>query len=169
SELFLQRADGSFERKLIPAFIEDSVSTTTCIAFFDADNDGDLDIYAVSGGYADYSRNDPRLQDRLFLNGGQGNFVKATEALPKMYCSTSVVTFADIDGDGDLDLFCGGRVMPGEYPNPPPSFLLLNDGKGKFSDATAQWIGAESPGMITDAKWIDINQDKKPDLILAGE
>ncbi len=140
SELFLQNADGTFKRKMIPAFTEDSISTTTDVIFFDADNDGDLDIYAVSGGYADYIENDPRLQDRLFINDGKGNFTKATDALPKIFTAKSVVAAADIDGDGDMDLFIGGRVMPGAYPKTPPSFIMLNDGKGKFSDATAAWL-----------------------------
>jgi hypothetical protein len=109
------------------------------------------------------------MQDRLFLNDGKGNFIKANDALPKMLSSKSVVAFADIDGDGDIDLFIGGRVTPGEYPKAPQSFLLLNDGKGKFTDATRQWINGEITGMITDAKWIDINHDKRPDLVLVGE
>ncbi|MFI5128843.1 MAG: VCBS repeat-containing protein [Chitinophagales bacterium] len=169
AELFLQWPDGFFERRIIQAFTDDSISTTTDMEFFDADNDDDVDIYAVSGGYADYTENDPRLQDRLFLNDGKGNFMKAMDALPKMLSSKSVVAFADIDSDGDIDLFAGGRVSPGEYPTTPQSFLLLNDGKGKFTDATTQWMNTAMAGMVTDAKWIDINHDKKPDLILSGE
>ena len=164
SELFLQQEDGSFTGKPVDAFIADSISTTSDVEFFDADNDGDIDIYAVSGGYNDYVENDERLQDRLFINDGKGNFTKA-RALPKMLSAKSVVAAADVDGDGDIDLFIGGRVIPGQYPMAPRSFLLLNDGTGKFTDATAQWLDSTgTKGMITDAKWLDINNDKRPDL-----
>ena len=170
SELFLQREDGSFVKQNVSAFVDDSIATTTDVEFFDADNDGDMDIYAVSGGYADYTEHDERLQDRLFLNDGKGNFTKALDALPKMFTSKSVIAVADIDNDGDLDIFVGGRVVPGEYPKTPESFLLLNDGKGKFMDVTNQWLGnLGSIGMVTDAKWCDINNDKRPDLVLTGE
>ena len=170
SELFLQREDGSFVKQNVSAFVDDSIATTTDVEFFDADNDGDMDIYAVSGGYADYTEHDERLQDRLFLNDGKGNFTKALDALPKMFTSKSVIAVADIDNDGDLDIFVGGRVVPGEYPKAPESYLLLNDGKGKFMDVTSQWLGnLGSIGMVTDAKWCDINNDKRPDLVLTGE
>ena len=170
SELFLQQQDGSFAKQRVQAFIADSISTTSGVEFFDADNDGDTDIYAVSGGYNDYLENDERLQDRLFLNDGKGNFTKAINALPKMLSGKSVVAAADIDGDGDIDLFIGGRVVPGEYPLAPQSFILLNDGTGKFTDATAQWLDSMgTKGMITDAKWVDINNDKRPDLVMTGE
>ena len=170
SELFLQREDGSLVKKEVNAFVDDSIATTTDVEFFDADNDGDIDIYAVSGGYADYTENDERLQDRFFLNDGKGNFTKAAGALPKMLSSKSVVAVADIDNDGDSDIFVGGRVVPGEYPKTPESFLLLNDSKGKFINVTNQWMGnLAGIGMVTDAKWCDINNDKRPDLVMTGE
>ena len=170
SELFLQQEDGSFAKQTIEAFVSDSISTTSSINFFDAENDGDMDIYVASGGYADYTENDERLQDRLFLNDGRGNFSKASDALPKMFISKSVIAVADIDGDGDMDIFAGGRVVPGEYPKAAESFLLLNNGTGKFVDASVQWLGNFAKmGMVTDAKWLDINNDKLPDLIVIGE
>lgn len=169
SELFFQKKGGGFQQQVIPAFIADSFSTTADVVFFDADNDNDLDIYAVSGGYADYASEDRRLRDRFFLNQGVGIFIKAEYSLPEMKGSKSSVAAADVDGDGDIDLFVGGRVIPGEYPQIPPSYLLLNDGKGKFSDATAAWLPPGEMGMITDAAWIDINKDTKPDLLLTGE
>ncbi len=170
SELYIQQAGGMFQKTELPAFIADSFSTTTKVLFFDANGDKHPDIYEVSGGYNDYIKNDPRLQDRLFINDGKGNFTKAEKALPAMLSSKSVVAAADIDGDGDLDLFVGGRVIPGEYPVSPQSYLLLNDSKGNFTDVTGQWSPELSHiGMITDAKWSDINKDGKPDLIIAGE
>ena len=170
SELFLQQEDGSFAKQKIETFIADSISTTSSIDFFDAENDGDIDIYVASGGYADYSENDERLQDRLFFNDGKGNFIRAPDALPKMFTSKSLIAIVDIDADGDTDIFAGGRVVPGEYPKAAKSYLLLNDGKGKFVNASEQWLGDFTKmGMITDAKWLDINNDKLPDLIIAGE
>ena len=170
SELYLQKSPGSFTKQSNSSFIADSLSTTADVAMFDADGDGDLDIYAVSGGYADYLPGDERLQDRLFLNEGKGNFSKADEALPKIFESKSSVATLDVDRDGDLDIFLGGRVRPGEYPVAPGNYLLLNNGKGKFSDGTAQWLGeSASLGMISDAKTADINNDRRTDLILTGE
>lgn len=170
SELYCQQVSGSFKKMEIPAFAADSFSVTSRVLFFDADGDGDPDIYEASGGYNDFIENDPRLHDRLFINDGKGNFTRSANALPPMLSSKSVAIAADIDGDGDMDLFVGGRVVPGEYPVIPQSYLLLNDGKGKFTDVTQQWSPALSHiGMVTDAKWNDINKDGKPDLILVGE
>ncbi|HET9430025.1 MAG TPA: VCBS repeat-containing protein, partial [Chitinophagaceae bacterium] len=170
SVLFLQDKDGNFRKAEIAAFEADTVSTTTDIVFLDADRDGDADIYEVSGGYADYSANDKRLQDRLFINEGNAGFHLAKDALPEMLDSKSCLAAADMDGDGDTDLFLGGRVVPGEYPLTPRSYLLLNDGGGKFTDVTDRWNKNLSHiGMVTDACWSDINKDSRPDLVLIGE
>jgi hypothetical protein len=169
SELYMQQLN-SFKKIEAPIFLADSFSVTTQVLFFDANGDGYPDIYEVSGGYNDFVDNDARLQDRLFINDGKGNFTKPEKALPAMLSSKSCVAAADIDGDGDLDLFVGGRVVPGQYPAMPQSYLLLNDGKGNFSDVTERWYaGLSHIGMVTDAKWNDINKDGKPDLILVGE
>lgn len=169
SELYVQQLH-SFKKIEEPIFLADSFSTTTRVLFFDANGDGWPDIYESSGGYNDYAENDPRLQDRVFINDGKGNFTKADKALPAMLSSKSCVAAADIDGDGDIDLFIGGRVVPGKYPVLPQSYLLLNDGKGNFKDVTEQWYaGLSHIGMVTDAKWNDFNKDGKPDLILVGE
>ena len=121
---------------------------------FDADNDGDLDLYIVSGSIE--SQEKSVYQDRLYLNDGKGNFSLNSSALPEIKSSGSCVRAADFDQDGDLDLFIGGRVVPGSYPNPAESYVLRND-KGKFSNVTAE-ICAElnALGMVTDALWTDL-------------
>ena len=169
SQIFIQAANGNFIKKSEPSIAKDSLSEDVAAEFFDADGDGDLDLYVCSGGY-EFAENDPALQDRLYLNDGKGNFIKSEKALPRMLTSTACVRAADIDGDGDMDLFVGGRLVPGKYPTSPGSFLLLNDGKGNFTDATDAIAPAlRNIGMVTDALWIDINKDGKNDLIVVGE
>jgi hypothetical protein len=136
--------------------------------FFDADRDGDRDLYVVSGGN-EYSEDSPALQDRLYLNDGRGRFTKAVGALPMELNSGSVVAPADVDGDGDVDLFVGGRSIPWKYGANPTSQLLLNDGRGRFTDAVANAPGLETIGMITDAVWSDVNGDKRVDLVMVGD
>jgi hypothetical protein len=104
------------------------------------------------------------------MNDGKGNFIKADGALPEMRVSKSCVRVADMNGDGHPDIFAGGRVIPGNYPETPQSYLLINDGKGHFKDETATLAPAlQKAGMITDAAWTDLNNDKKNDLIVVGE
>ena len=169
SQIFIQQANNSFIQKSGPSLVKDAGSEDVAAVFFDADNDGDKDLYVGGGGY-EFSENDPAFQDRLYLNDGKGNFTKKENALPQMLSSKGCVKAADIDGDGDLDLFVGGRVVPGKYPTSPESYILLNDGKGNFTNATAGVCSAlQHIGMVTDAVWIDLNKDKQPDLVIAGE
>lgn len=169
-KLYLQLANGTFTASASFNFKEDFRCTDSDALFFDADNDGDQDLYIVSGGYHDYVKNDKALQDRLYLNNGTGRFTRSTEALPPMLNSKSCVRVADIDKDGDADLFVGGRVMPGEYPKPQESYILINDGAGHFKNAAVSFLPELSTGgMITDAVWVDLNKDSWPDLITAGE
>ena len=171
SLLYFQNGNGKFVMQDVQAFAADSFSTTTDVLFFDADKDGDKDIYAVSGGYADYLADDDRLADRLFINNGSGGFSLSRFALPiTMKGSKSCVAKADIDADGDMDLFVGGRTVPGEYPTIPESYLLINDGTGRFTNELNNW-NAMLPfiGMVTDADFRDYNGDARPDLILVGE
>ncbi len=169
SKIFMQKANGQFAVSTQTALDREITSEIVAAIFFDADNDGDNDLYAASGGY-EFAENDAVLQDRLYMNDGKGNFSKKENALPPMLTSKGCVKAADIDGDGDMDLFVGGRVVPGKYPVTPDSYILVNDGKGNFTNATATVCGAlKKTGMVTDAVWADINNDKQPDLIVAGE
>lgn len=163
--LYLQRDEATFVLHESVAFRADSNANTTRVLLVDVDGDKDLDAYMSTGGYNDYVEDDERLQDRLFLNDGKGNFALAVNALPNMTGNKSCVAAADIDGDKDIDLFVGGRFIPGKYPEVSPSYLLLNDGKGKFSAMPSLFNNK----MITDAKWDDVNKDGRPDLIVVGE
>jgi hypothetical protein len=167
--LYIQNRDGSFSESKQLCFIADKNCEDTDALFFDADGDSDMDLYVVSGGN-EFSTSSPELQDRLYLNDGKGSFTKAAGNLPEMLSSGSCVKAADIDGDGDTDLFVGGRVVPEKYPASPRSYILENNGKGLFKDATEKFCKELSkPGMVTDAFWSDINNDNKPDLVIAGE
>lgn len=161
---------GQFTLKLQPAFEADKGSDETDAQFFDANGDGSPDLYVCAGGYGDFQPDDPRLQDRLYLNDGKGNFTKSTNALPVMRTSKSCVRVSDVNGDERPDLFVGGRVVPGRYPEAPRSYLLINDGKGNFSDQTARLAPQlEQLGMVTDAAWTDLNGDRKSELVVVGE
>lgn len=168
--LFVQLGNGIFRMMGNFDFKEDANCADADARFFDADGDSDPDLYVVSGGYHEFLPGQEVLQDRLYLNDGKGNFKKAIDALPRMSPAKSCVRPVDIDHDGDLDLFVGGRVMPGSYPLTPPSYLLLNDGAGHFSDATEALLPLlKEAGMITDAAWLDVNKDSYADLIVVGE
>jgi len=169
-KLFIQTAVGTFVASRDFNFMQDLNCTDADALFFDADMDGDNDLYVVSGGYHDYRKNDGALQDRLYLNSGSGKFTKAVNALPPMPVSKSCICPADIDKDGDTDLFIGGRLMPGDYPKPQESYVLVNNGQGRFQNMTQVMLpGMATGGMITDAEWIDLNKDSWPDLVTAGE
>lgn len=170
ARIYFQRKNQTFELSIQPAFAADKKCTDADALFFDANGDGKPDLYVCSGGYNDYLPNDPLLADRLYYNDGKGKFSKAVNALPKMEGSKSCVREADINGDGKPDLFVGGRVIPGRYPEAPSSHILINNGKGVFSGQTAKYNPAiKNMGMVTDATWADMNGDKKPDLIVVGE
>jgi enediyne biosynthesis protein E4 len=167
--LFMQQRDGSYKIKKTAAFEADKEHQDEDAVFFDADKDGDLDLYVVSGGYA-FQENDPLLQDRLYLNEGRGAFRKSTNQLPPELLAGSCVKSLDIDGDQDLDLFVGSRLVPGQYPLAPQSMFLINDGKGNFTNAIKQvTLGLENSGMVCDAIVADVNKDSRPDLIVVGE
>ncbi len=167
--LLMLQPNGQFRAVVLPAFRRDSVFEDVDAVFFDVDGDKDADLYVVSGGN-EFRGNAPQQLDRLYLNDGRGNFSRAINALPPMYETKSCARPIDIDGDGDLDLFVGGRVVGYSYGNIPRSYLLINDGRGKFTDQTDKLApGLRQAGMITDAIWADYDGDKDEDLLLVGD
>ena len=163
--LYRQRADGTFFASVLPDSLEfDDMG----VLFFDANGDGHLDLYVASGG-SRYPEGAAEYQDRLYINDGKANLIKSEGALPSMVTSSSVVIAADYDGDGDLDLFIGGRLVPRQYSLPARSYLLENRG-GTFVDVTMDVAPElEKIGMVTDALWSDFDNDGNVDLILTGE
>lgn len=166
--VFLQNQDGTFKLQRQNKKDEKKSEEDEALLLFDADGDGDNDLYIVSGSMEHFQTNDP-YQDRLFINDGKGNFRIAADALPDTRASGSCVRASDFDRDGDLDLFVGGRLIPGQYPLSPESYLLRND-SGKFSNVTAEVCPEiQRGGMVSDALWTDFNGDSKVDLIAVGE
>jgi enediyne biosynthesis protein E4 len=169
-KIYLQQKNGSFLSEPEPGIAADSLYEDADAVFADVNGDGFVDLYVASGGYHRYQPDDTLLQDRLYLNDGKGHFIKSEGALPPMLVSKGCVRAADVNGDGAIDLFVGGRVIPGRYPETPESFLLINDGKGHFTNQIATLCpDLQKAGMVTDAAWVDVNGDKKPDLIVIGE
>jgi len=168
--LFIQQSSGAFRRSNDALFEADRGSEDLGSLFFDADGDGDLDLYVCSGGH-EFANGAPQLRDRLYLNEGRGQFRKSEQLLPVGRPeSTSCVATADYDGDGDLDLFVGVRVQPFYYGVPGSGYLLQNDGTGTFVNVSATAApGLKDLGMITDARWSDYDSDGDPDLIVVGE
>tara|TARA_R110000796_G_scaffold138185_1_gene254256 strand:+ start:9319 stop:12645 length:3327 start_codon:yes stop_codon:yes gene_type:complete len=165
--IYLQKENGTFASMNPSAWIMEKEYEDVDAHFFDADSDGDLDLYVVSGGN-EWEANSNMYQDRLYLNNG-GQFKKSTDRLPKMSISGSTVKPFDFDEDGDLDLFVGSRMFPQKYPYAQTSKLLENV-NGIFKDVTLEKAPAlEDAGMITDAIWTDYDGDNKTDLILVGE
>ncbi len=164
-QIFLQQKDGSFATIAGLNIGDEEVSAVSAATFFDANNDGFPDLYVAKGGYSLFESQTTSLQDELYLNNGKGSFSK--QPLPDVSASSKAfVKPADFDQDGDIDLFVGGRVIPGKYPLAPTSYLLVNGGKGDFS---IKVIPFANLGMLTDAVWHDINADGRPDLIICGE
>jgi hypothetical protein len=168
-QLLLQRREGAFAPGDSRVFAADRIAEDVGATFFDADGDGDRDLYVVSGGN-EFSEMAPALQDRLYLNDGRGSFTKAVGRLPDDAISGSRVVASDYDRDGDVDLFVGGRVVPGRYGVDPQSTLLQNDGRGRFSDVTSRLAPElQRVGMVTDALWTDVSGDGRLDLVVVGE
>jgi enediyne biosynthesis protein E4 len=168
SALFIQNQSGKFTKKSFKKSQEE-----LGVLFFDADSDGDEDLYVVSGG-KELSTENSDYQDVIYLNNGKGDFQLAPKiALPDTRASGGCVTACDFDKDGDLDLFVGVRQLPTRYPLSPRSYLLRNDSRGKFlkfTDITNQFAkGLSEIGMVTSALWTDTDNDGFSDLLLVGE
>ena len=165
--LYVQRANGTYALQKQPFLLDANYTEDAAAQFFDADGDGDLDLYVATG--SNELDDLTLLADRFYRNDGTGNFTW-DRTQPRTLVSNSCVVSTDFDRDGDLDLFVGGRLVPGKYGETPMQTLLVNDGKGNFSNATAQLMpSAKDIGMVTDAVWIDIDKDSYPDLVLVGD
>lgn len=164
-KLILQQA-GNFVESAQNVLQQDKEKEDLGAQFFDADSDGDLDIYVASGGGGDVT-SAKLLQDRLYINDGKGQFSKSAD-LPQMPSSTKVILPIDMDSDGDYDLLVGGRNNPGAYPSAMKSYLLRND-RGKFTDVMTEQMQESLPGMITGASIADVNGDNKIDIMVVGE
>jgi hypothetical protein len=168
--LFISGRNGTFEKLLTAPWHEDALSEDTDAAFLDIDNDNDLDLYVVSGSTEFLQNDQDALQDRLYINNGNGNFKKLDGGLPREKSNGGCVSFSDFDHDGDYDLFVGGRSLPGYYPLPAYSFLLRNDSKNgsiEFRDVTPDSL--RKAGMINDCVWMDVDNDSWTDLVIAGD
>jgi len=167
-KLFLQTTTGSFTESKQLVFEKDKAFEDNGVLFFDADSDGDMDLYVVSAG-AEFEKGSTNYQDRLYTNNGKGNFTKTINALPTETSNGSCVIALDFDTDGDTDLFVGGGVMPGKFPQADGAILLQNN-KGVFTNVTST-IAPEllSTSIINAATWADIDGDKINELIVTGE
>ncbi|NNF57531.1 MAG: VCBS repeat-containing protein, partial [Rhodothermaceae bacterium] len=171
--LFLQAADGRFQQAEGP-WIGDAAREDTEALFFDANGDGALDLLVGSGGSHVAGRGEDAAQayqDRLYLNEGTGQFNPAPPgSLPPLPVPAGALAIGDVDSDADLDVFVGGRLVPGRYPESPRSALLINNGAGRFQDATATLAtGLADIGLVTDAAWADLDSDGVTELIVVGE
>ncbi|WP_460679301.1 VCBS repeat-containing protein [Mucilaginibacter koreensis] len=173
AQVLLQQASGKFVQKPLTAPVNTAAPVKDeGTLLFDADGDGDLDLYIASGGYQN-EPNSPSYQDRLYLNDGKGIYALAQGALPQNYTSKLCVRGVDYDKDGDIDLFVSGRVEPWNYPKPVSSLILRNDSKSgavKFTDVTGSVApGLKNIGLVCDALFTDFDNDGWPDLMMAGE
>lgn len=167
TSIFIQDENGHFSESLLKKRKE-QYNEDEGLLIFDFDGDEDLDLYIASGGFESLSGSD-RNQDRLYINNGLGEFSISEGTLPDVSGNGSCVRAADIEGDGDLDLFVGGRVVTGYYPFPATSYILRNDG-GVFTDVTEDICKPlKHVGMVTDALWTDYDNNGTPDLIVVGE
>ncbi|MEI9921756.1 MAG: VCBS repeat-containing protein [Bacteroidota bacterium] len=173
--VIIQTKKGQFVQIPQPAFEVDKECEETCSAFLDVDGDKDLDLLIGSGGEEFL---DKRLLLRLYINNGRGTFTRAeglkradiVNSLQKIYVNASCIAPADVDNDGDIDVFVGGGVVTGRYGFDSDSFILTNDGKGMLTGSPTSFDSRQHPvGMIQSAVWIDIDNDTLPELITAGE
>ncbi|MGN6195107.1 MAG: VCBS repeat-containing protein [Ginsengibacter sp.] len=169
NKIFIQQSNGTFTVSKQPALDNDSTYEDVDACFADFNNDGKTDLVVASGGDESFGNN-PLLSPRLYLNDGKGHFYKSENAFDGLFVNASCVASYDFNGDGKMDLFIGGRSVPGNYGQIPQSYLLLNDGTGKFKDVTNHYAkGLSDVGLVTSAIWFDIDKDGDKDLILTLE
>jgi hypothetical protein len=167
-QLFVQQASGQFKESVQADFNFDQTTENTDAIFFDADGDKDLDLFVVTGSN-EFEINAPELHDLLYLNDGKGNF-KRDLRFPTIFENGSCVTAADMDHDGDLDLFVGSRMLSTKYGMSPSSNLYINDGTGGFKNYSKRFMPEIGElGMVTDAEWADVNRDGYADLVVAQD
>lgn len=165
--LFVQNNSGVIQQAATQPWRKNNAADNMGCLFFDLENDGDLDLYIANGGNHDNFYPNT-YQHHIYENDGKGNFRMATQQSPLTICASTVVG-ADYDNDGDIDLFVGGRSLPGKYPMSTPSALLRND-NGKLTNVSEQVLPElKDLGMVCAALWSDCNGDNKPDLIVTGE
>ncbi|MEP7251314.1 MAG: VCBS repeat-containing protein [Ginsengibacter sp.] len=169
SALFLQQSDGKFLKSLQPAFDHDSAYENVDASFVDVNNDSNVDLVVARGGNEFYGE-DEHNSPGIYLNDGKGNFIKSINAFGKLYLTASTIAPYDFNGDGFVDLFIGARTVPWEYGETPQSYLLQNDGSGKFIDVTSKYSkDLASVGFVTQALWYDIDKDGDKDLLISLE
>lgn len=165
AHVFLQQKNNTFKHDSLQTKVPEDMG----LLLFDADGDNDLDLYCVSGS-SEFKNEYEHYQDRLYINNGTGKFSLDSSALPTIKSSGAAVVASDFDKDGDLDLFVGGRIVSMRYPESPESFLLVNDGKGKFENQTTKFSKELTHvGMVSSALWTDVNNDGWIDLAVVGE
>jgi enediyne biosynthesis protein E4 len=166
-KIFMQQKNGTFSSKDLVTGTKNEEDMQSIL--FDADNDKDLDLL-IAGGSSEFEVNSSFYRPRLYVNDSKGNFKLDEKAFsPIIRTPAKCMAVADMDGDGDMDIFIGGRVLLGNYPLPPRSYVLRND-HGRFTDVTTSVSPAlEDIGLLNSADWIDFDNDKKPDLIIAGD
>ena len=172
AEIYIQKVNGSFQKVNVPIFEKDKFYEDLGIQIFDADNDGDLDIYIASGGN-EFNEGSQGYEDRFYENKGNLVFERNISAIPDTRISGLEVSVNDFDQDGDLDLFVGGRLSPKKYPYPSSSRILENrsaSGSIQFVDVTEEKNPAlTNIGLVTTSKWVDLDGDSWEDLVVAGE
>ena len=167
--IYLQQANGKFTKTEQPAMYVDSMYEDIDAVWADVNNDGNVDLIIASGGN-EYYGTDEHLLPRVYLNDGKAHFTRLQNAFTNLYETFSCVVPYDFNGDGFIDLFVGGRAVPQTYGEMPHSYLLQNDGTGKFTDVTEKYSKDLSQvGMVTNAVWCDINKDGNKDLVVSCE
>lgn len=167
--LFIQKKGGTFYKSDQPVLDSDSMYEDVDACWADLNNDGDADLIVASGGNEYYGA-EPYLSPRVYMNDGNGNLTKQINSFNNIYITASCIVPSDFNGDGFVDLFLGGRAVSWQYGKTPESYLLQNDGTGKFRDVTQQIApGLSSIGFITSGVWMDIDKDGDNDLIISLE